>query len=30
MTQDQEQIFDIAVDSIDDLPAMLDRGVVNA
>ncbi|MCY4607905.1 MAG: HAD family hydrolase [bacterium] len=30
MTQDQEPFFDIVIDAIDDLPALLGRGVVDA
>ncbi|MDE0240771.1 MAG: HAD family hydrolase [bacterium] len=30
MTPDQEQHFDVIIDSIDDLPALLDRGVAGA
>ena len=29
LTQDQEQVFDIVIDSIEDLPALLDGGIVD-
>lgn len=30
MTPDQEQLFDVIIDSIEDLPPLLDRGVIDA
>ena len=30
LTRDREQIFDVIIDSIEDLPALLDRDAVDA